>query len=138
MKIDWYFIRFIIGYAALGASLACIGMSVLRYFHDQMSDEHRRIVRRSLIAFTIYPFPATLAIASASALYSIGGEAFVMATLLLGLFSSGVALFASIYLGFRSRVPAGRRVALAGLCMIVGIVAGDLGLFFGLFSRVVT
>ena len=137
VKIDWYFIRFIVGYAALGASLACFGMGVFRYFRDQMSDERRATVRRSLIALTVHPFPVCLALASASALYSIGGEEFVIAMLLLSLVLSGVALFATIYLGFRSGVCAGRRVALAGICMVVGIVVGDLTLLFGLFSKVV-
>jgi len=112
-------------------------MSVFRYFHDQISGERRRIVRQSLIAFAVHPLPAGFAIASASALYSILGEQSVIAIPLLSLILSGVALFASIYLGFRSRVAAGRRAAIAGLCVIVGIVAGDLGLLCGLFSKVV-
>jgi hypothetical protein len=135
--IDWYFIRFIVGYAALGASLACFGMGVFRYFRDQISDQRRTTVRRSLIAFAVHPFPICLALASASALYSVGGEEFAMAMLLLSLVLSGIALFTTIYLGFRSGVCAGRRVALAGICMVVGMVAGDLTLLFGLFSKVV-
>jgi len=110
---------------------------VFRYFRDQMSAERRATVRRSLIAFAVHPFPIYLALASASALYLIGGEEFAMAMLLLSLVLSGIALFATIYLGFRSGVCAGRRVALAGICMVVGIGAGDLTLLFGLFSKVV-
>jgi hypothetical protein len=111
-------------------------MGVFRYFRDQISDQRRTTVRRSLIAFTVHPFPVCLALASASA-PSIGGEEFVIAMLLLSLVLSGIALFATIYLGFRSGVRAGRRVALAGICMVVGIGAGDLTLLFGLFSKVV-
>jgi hypothetical protein len=52
------------------------------------------------------------------------------------LIPSGLLLLASVYYGLRSRSAAGRRVALAGTCVIVAVLAGDLFLFNLLGGRI--
>lgn len=137
MNIDGYIVQVTIQYIAPAISLACMGMSVARYLRDQISTEGRKLVRRSMATFAVHPIAATFAMTLASSMHSIWGDTFVSAVLLVSIVFIGVALPANIYFGLRSRVPAGRRAGMAVFCISFAIVAGDLTLFFGLFSRVV-
>ena len=74
MGIDWDVIRVTIGSAAIGTAIGLIALSILRYLHDDISNEGKRAVRRSLIALLIHPVPALVAIRSGSLLYSVGGR----------------------------------------------------------------
>jgi hypothetical protein len=137
-QLDPYIVRLTTAFAAPAAAVALFVIALFRYLRDNISARERKLVRSSLLLFAVHPVPATLGIRFVSQLYLVGGEQFALAMLLVTLATTCIGLFTSIYLGFRSRVPAGRRVAFAGIALIIGIVAGDLGLFYGLFSKVVS
>jgi hypothetical protein len=95
-------------------SLVLIGMGIVRYLRDKVSDQSRRWVRWSLAAYAIHLvitlLPPLTRWMSGSALADIS----VLASLFLRL----PILLTSIYFGFKSRAASGRRVAFASIAAI--------------------
>ena len=124
MGIDWDILRLTIGFAALGTALAFILLTVFRYFADDIPDQNRRTIRRSLFAILIHPIPTIVGFKAGTIWYAVGGNEFALGIILTSVFVSAIALLSSIYLGFASHAPAGRRAALAGICVVVSLATG--------------
>jgi len=127
--MEWDYVRVTIQWSAPALSLAFLGMGVVRYFSDGLSDQCKISVRRSFAAYVVYPVPLLIALVSGhfldnahSPTHPLQGVIFLAMMLL----STGLLLLANVYYGFRSGVAAGRRGAMAGLSIIVAVFAGDL------------
>ena len=138
MSINWYIAQTTVAYAVPAAALGCLGMSIVRNLRNDVLKASRRFAWLSTAAFVVHPIPLSLTMWLASARHPVVGERFALVGIWASLICIPVALFLNIYFGLRSHSSAGARAALAGIFMIVGIGAGDLVLFFGLFSKVVS
>lgn len=129
MGIDWEILRLTIGFAALGAALTFLLLTISRYLADDVPDQNRRTVRRSLLALLIHPVPTIVALKGGNIWYSVGGDEFALSIILLAFSLSAIALFSNVYFGFVSHVPAGRRAAFSGICVLVSVVLGVRPMF---------
>jgi len=134
----WSGLYVIFQWAMPVVSVAFFAMGVIRYFRDSMSDHCKNLARRSLIAYGVHPGAFIVGLFSINLLNNVlrpsrSLENVIFLAMLL--LPSGLLLLASIYFGLRSRSAAGRRVALAGTCVIVAVLAGDLSLLNLLSGR---
>jgi len=108
-----------VGSALPFLSIAFLGMAIAKNHSSDMPIESRRSVRGSLCTYVLFWLTAIVSCNHHPQSDVMTGDIFLAMTLLLGV----ILLIASVYFGFRSRVAAGRRVAIASLSMIILYVA---------------
>jgi hypothetical protein len=128
LAVEWSHLYVIFQWVMPVLSLAFLGMGVVRYFRDGMSDPCKRLARRSFIAYAVHPLAFTLGLFTMNLLDHVlrPSRSLESVIFLAMMLLPSSLLLASIYYGFRSGSAAGRRIALASICVIVAVLAGDL------------
>jgi hypothetical protein len=129
--VDWGYVYVTLEWSLPALSLAFLGMAAVR--HLQVPGPRSHLVRHSLLVYAAHPIPIVIAIVLDSHLGRQAGVIFAVA--MFG--CSALLLLACICYGLKSGLPAGRRSALAGLCMIGAFFAGSFYLLSPLMGKMV-
>jgi hypothetical protein len=120
--MDWYILKATAGFTAPVLSVTFLVMGVVRYFLCEIADRRRSLARAAFMAYAmcwllmaLFVVLARVSVSAGSAIFLIGAP---MAALL--------AAVVSTFLGFLSRLASGRRVAIAGMLILVAILLGLL------------
>ena len=133
--MNWSILKEVVALTAPALSVGFFIMGIIRYFWHETAGRGRPLARAALISYGLYLLSIGSFILLGRVLVSEGNAIFLVGTSAGAL--SAAAL--SALLGFLSRLPSGRGVAIAGILILVALLAGAFALLSSLaFGNIMT
>ena len=120
--MNWSILKEVVALTAPVLSFCFFIMGFVRYFWQETAGRGRRFAGAALISYGLYLLSITSYILLGRVLISEGNAIFLSGTSAGALSAAGL----SALLGFLSRLPSGRRVAIAGILIFIALLAGRL------------
>jgi hypothetical protein len=133
--MNWSILKEAVALTAPVLSFGFFIMGIIRYFWHETAGRGRHLAGAAFVSYGLYLLSIASFVLLGRVLLSEGNAIFLIGTSAGAWSAAGL----SALLGFLSRLPSGRRVAIAGILILVALLAGAFALISSLaFGNIVT